>query len=125
MRMIIPIVLPAALIVAISGAAGQGRADQRASRPPVFAQCAGCHSIEPGRNVFGPSLAGLSGRRAGSLPGYDYSLALRDSRIVWNEKTLDLWLRGPGKMVPGTRMPFSGIQDPAARKAVVAYLLSI
>ena len=95
------------------------------SRPPAFAQCASCHSIEPGKTVFGPSLHGVGGRKAGSLPGYDYSPALKKAKITWNAATLDRWLASPQKTVPGTRMPFGGIQDPAARRALVTYLLSL
>jgi cytochrome c len=67
----------------------------------------------------------VGGRRAGSLPGFDYSAALRNSRITWNAATLDRWLASPQKTVPGTRMPFGGIRDRAARKALVDYLLTI
>lgn len=98
---------------------------QAQSRPPAFAQCASCHSTEPGKTVFGPSLYGIAGRPAGSLPGYDYSPALKRSRITWNAATLDRWLASPQKTVPGTRMPFGGIQDPATRKALVRFLLSL
>lgn len=93
--------------------------------PSAFAQCAGCHSVQPGRNLFGPSLSRISGRKAGSLPGFSYSDSLRKSGIVWNEATLDRWLSGPRKMVPGTKMPFPGISDPLRRKEVVNYLLTL
>ncbi len=99
---------------------------QTAPRPaPVFAPCASCHSIEPGKTVFGPSLAGISGRKAASLPGYAYSPALKSSRLTWNAATLDRWLRDPRKLVPGTKMPFGGIADAKTRKAVVDYLLTL
>lgn len=102
-----------------------GRAAAAPVRPAAFAQCAACHSAEPGKTVFGPSLYGVAGRRAGSLPGYDYSPALRNARITWNAQTLDRWLTAPQKTVPGTRMPFGGIQERASRKAVIDYLLSL
>lgn len=98
---------------------------QAQSRPPAFAQCASCHSVEPGKTVFGPSLHGVGGRKAGSLPGYDYSPALKKAKITWNAATLDRWLAGPAKAVPGTKMPFGGVQDPATRRALVTYLLSL
>lgn len=93
--------------------------------PPAFTQCAACHTVQPGRNAFGPSLAGLSGRRAATLPGYAYSEALKKSGLTWNAATLDRWLKGPQKLVPGTRMPFGGIPDAARRKQVVDYLLKL
>ena len=95
------------------------------ARPAAFAQCLACHTITPGKNGFGPSLAGIAGRKAASLPGYAYSEALKKSGISWNAATLDRWLTSPQKMVPGTRMPFAGIADPARRKQLVDYLLTL
>ena len=94
-------------------------------RPAVFAQCAACHSVQPGKHLFGPSLAGVAGRRAGSLPGYAYSPALKTAGLTWNAATLDRWLPAPRKVVPGTAMPFAGIAGRAPRKAVVDYLLTL
>lgn len=95
------------------------------ARPAAFAVCAGCHSTQAGKTVFGPSLAGIGGRRAGTLEGYAYSPALKSSGLTWNAKTLDRWLTAPKKMVPGTKMPFNGIQDRATRDQVIAYLLKL
>jgi cytochrome c len=91
------------------------------SPPPAFAVCSSCHAVAPDAHGVGPSLAGVWGRKAGSLPGYAYSGALKTSGIVWNEQTLDAWLAAPMKMVPGTRMVV-GIPNPEARKAVIDYL---
>ena len=93
--------------------------------PAAFAQCAACHSVEPGRTVFGPSLAGIAGRRAGSVPGYAYSPALAKSGLTWNAKTLDRWLAGPQRLVPGTKMPFAGMTNAAQRRQVVDYLMTL
>lgn len=100
-------------------------AGQSVTAPPAFAQCAACHSTQPGKTVFGPSLSGVAGRKAGSLPGYAYSPAIKASRLTWNAATLDRWLKDPKKLVPGTRMPFGGIADAKARKAVVDYLMGL
>lgn len=86
----------------------------------VYAQCQICHQID--RNAIGPRHRGLFGRKAGGLPDYVYSAALRNSGIVWNEATLDQWLQGPANMVPGTKMIFSGLADPQERADVIAYL---
>jgi len=102
-----------------------GPASAQKARPAAFAQCAGCHATESGKNLFGPSLAGVGGRRAGSLAGYAYSPALKASGLTWNAKTLDRWLTSPKKTVPGTKMPFNGIQDPKSREQVIAYLLTL
>jgi cytochrome c len=86
----------------------------------LYAQCQICHTIQ--RNSIGPRHLGLFGRKAGSLPDYNYSAALKNSGIVWDERTLDQWLRGPAAMVPGTKMVFSGISDPEERADIIAYL---
>lgn len=125
MRATIWLTLTAAATSLVALAAQPGQASTAPPRPAAFAQCAGCHSTEPGKNLFGPSLAGISKRRAASLPGYAYSPALKKSGITWNAKSLDRWLTAPQKAVPGTRMPLGGVQDPATRKALVDYLLTI
>ena len=88
----------------------------------VFAnQCSSCHTIEVGKNGFGPSLAGVYERKAGSLAGYTYSPAMVQSGLTWNEKTLDLFLTSSTKEVPGTSMPVS-LPNAADRANVIAYL---
>jgi cytochrome c len=89
----------------------------------AFQRCVACHSVEPGAsNRFGPSLNGVVGRKVASLPGYNFSTALRAQNFVWSEAQLDKWLKNPRALVPGTTMPFAGISDAAERKAVIAYL---
>lgn len=89
----------------------------------VYERCAGCHSIEANRT--GPQHCGLFGRRAGTAPGYDnYSPALRNSKIIWNEKTLDTFLTQPMKAVPGTSMGYAGISDAGERADLIAWLRS-
>lgn len=95
------------------------------TRPAAFAPCAVCHSVDPGRNGIGPSLAAVAGRKAASLPGFNYSNALRASGLTWDAESLDKWLTSPQRAVPGTRMPFAGIPDAARRKEVVDYLLTL
>lgn len=95
------------------------------ARPIAFAQCAACHSTQPGKIVLGPSLAALNGRRAGSLEGFAYSAGLKSSGIIWDAKSLDRWLTSPKKTVPGTKMLFNGVQDRAARQQIIAYLLTL
>ena len=88
-----------------------------------FRACAACHSLEPGRNMTGPSLAQLWGRTAGSLPNFDrYSSALKSSGIVWNDQTLEQWLTDPQHLVPNNEMPFEGIKDASVRVDLLAYL---
>jgi cytochrome c len=89
----------------------------------LFQACAACHSIEPGRHLTGPSLAGVVGKKAGTAEGFRrYSDALKSADLVWNEGTLDAWLADPAALVPGNLMTFPGIKDPAARQDLIAYL---
>lgn len=83
------------------------------------AKCGACHSLD--ENRIGPKHRGVFGRKAGAVPGFHYTAALKNSGIVWNEKTLDRWLQGPTKMVPGTAMGFQ-LRDPQERADVIAYL---
>lgn len=85
-----------------------------------FAQrCAACHALD--HNKAGPMLGGVFGRKAGSVPGYNYSPALHSSGLTWSADDLDHWLVGPRDFVPGTRMPVK-ILDPATRKDIISYL---
>ena len=89
----------------------------------VFQACAACHSLEPERNMTGPTLAGVLHRRAGTLPSFDrYSPALKASQIEWNDKTLDAWIADPQRLVPGNQMTFPGIKDAQQRRDLIAFL---
>jgi cytochrome c len=78
---------------------------------PVRA-CVPCHALVPDRNTTGPSLAEVWNRRAGSLPGFSrYSPALKSSGIVWNDDTLDEWIKDPQHFIPGNTMTFPGMKD--------------
>jgi cytochrome c len=87
----------------------------------VYSRCLACHSLEYHRT--GPKHCGLFGRRAGTAAGYEeYSAAMRRSKIVWNEKTLDRFLADPLKVVPGTTMTYAGVEDAKDRADLIAYL---
>ena len=89
----------------------------------AFRACAPCHSLEPDRNMTGPSLANLWGRRAGGLASFPrYSPALRSSGITWNDASLNEWIRDPQRFVPGNDMTFQGIKDGKERAGLVAFL---
>ena len=101
--------------LAAPGDAARGQQDFRA--------CAPCHSLEPDRNMTGPSLAGLWGRKAGSLPSFErYSDALKSSGIIWDDRSLDGWLTDPDRMVPDNEMPFNGIKAARDRADLLAFL---
>lgn len=98
---------------------------QQGGKPPAFAQCAACHSVEKGMHGVGPSLVGVFGTKAGDVPGYAFSDAMMGSGLIWDDKTLDTYLTNPMKVVPGTRMTYAGMSDPADRKAVIDYLKTL
>jgi cytochrome c len=70
----------------------------------------------------GPRHCGLFGRRAGSVPGFPYSAAMRESRIVWTRESLDRFIADPMGTVPGTLMGYDGVRDPVERAQLLAYL---
>jgi cytochrome c len=86
------------------------------------AKCAACHAVDA--SIAGPAHRGVYGRKAGSLPGFAYSPALRASRIVWNEKTLNRWLSNPEKLIPGQQMGVS-VADEKERQDLIAYLKTL
>jgi cytochrome c oxidase assembly protein Cox11 len=82
-------------------------------------RCSACHALDS--NKTGPMLAGVVGRKAGSVPGYHYSPALQAAGLVWSEDSLNQWLTDPKKFVPGARMPVRVLDSPS-RRDLVAYL---
>ena len=109
------------LVIALqpaSAAEGDPARGQRA-----FAACAPCHSLEPNKNMTGPSLAELWNRQAGTLPTFmPYSPALKSSGIIWNETSLDPWLTDPQGFIPENHMTFRGIKDDPVRADLLAFL---
>ena len=92
----------------------------------IFSQCAACHSIQPGEHMTGPSLSHVWKRKAATAEGFRrYSDALKAAGLTWNETTLDRWLSGAEKLVPGTSMAFPGIADERARHDVIAFLKAV
>lgn len=114
--------LAAALIPAAALLPKPAAADPKPDGAALYqSKCGGCHSIATNR--IGPAHQGLFGRKAGTVPGYQYSSALKASQIVWNDKTLDRWLSGPQRMVSGSKM-FAVVPNQAERTAIISYLRS-
>jgi nitrite reductase (NO-forming) len=88
----------------------------------VFRKCQACHSLDPGKDILGPSLARIIGRKSGSEPNYSYSPAMKAANLVWDGKTLDSYLADPQRIVPGNKMPFPGLKTDQDRADVIAFL---
>ena len=114
-------ILALALLVGAAGSA-QAAGDPVAGEK-VFNTCRQCHKIgTEGANFYGPSLNGIVGRKAGTVPGYDYSDANLNSGIVWTEDALRVYVRQPREAMPGTDMTFKGLKDPKEIEDLIAYL---
>ena len=112
--------LAAASLLLMSSAQAQDATAGKA----VFAQCTACHSID-GSNGAGPSLQGISGRKAGSFAGFRYSRAMKNASTIWDAASLDAYIANPQAALPGNVMPFSGLPDAKQRGDLVAYLLTL
>lgn len=113
-----------AVVLAIKDASGADMSGDPTKGEAVFRQCQTCHVREIGVNKVGPSLAGVVGRPAGSIPGFRYSEANKGSGITWTEQELYIYLENPKAKVPGTIMAFVGIKDSQKRADLIAYLKS-
>ena len=87
----------------------------------VFKKCVACHSLQEGKNKMGPSLHNLLDRKAGSVAGYRYSKAMKNSGVVWDEESLDKFLTKPRKFIPKTKMSFRGIKKKSLRDALISF----
>ena len=131
--------LIAAALAAVScGERNGGGASSEAAAPltieeqgrRAFSACAICHSVkdptEPGyASLVGPSLFGVVGAPSAHLSGYDYSRAMRDANLVWDDATLDAFLQNPQQIVPRTRMAFAGEPNVERRQAIIAFLKTL
>ena len=113
-------VLSAALLLAGLGAA---QAQDAAAGEKVFAQCRACHQVgESAKNAVGPVLNGLFGRHSGSVEGYNYSPANKNSGITWDEAVFKEYIQNPRAKIPGTKMVYAGLKDEQRINDLVAYL---
>ncbi len=108
----------AAAMIALSPAAAQA-ADAEAGKA-VFKKCMACHQVD--KNAVGPMMKGVIGRKAGTVEGYQYSDAMKNSGLTWDAATIKEYLADPKKKVPGNKMVFAGIKDPTDEENLIAYL---
>ncbi|GGB83284.1 hypothetical protein GCM10011352_06410 [Marinobacterium zhoushanense] len=91
----------------------------------VFHKCEACHTIDSAKNGFGPDLHGVVGRKAGTVPRFAYSDALKNSGLTWTEDNLRQWVVDNEGLVPGTRMRHVSVSDPVEQDYLIAFLKSL
>jgi cytochrome c len=98
-------------------------AQDPAAGEKVFAQCRACHQVgETAKNTVGPMLNGLFGRKAGTVEGYNYTPANKNSGLTWDEATFREYIKDPKAKVPGTKMVYAGLKDEKRVGDLIAYL---
>ena len=108
-----------AVLASSSSALAAG--DATAGKSVFASHCAVCHSTQPGVNKIGPSLAGIVGSKSGTVPGFEFSTAMKNAHITWDDANLDKFLANPVGFVPGTKM-FVNLPSETDRQNVIAYL---
>ena len=111
--------LAAGLTIAAGAAQAQGDA---AEGERVFNRCRACHVVDQEQNRIGPHLVGIFGRQAGSVEGFNYSDAMKESGITWDDETLTEYLMNPRDYIPGNRMAFAGLRNEEEIQNLLAYL---
>ena len=119
-RPIIALLLVLPLLAVAEQGAPAKKSDAYIRGEKVYERCAACHALDSDRT--GPRHCGIVGRRAGSVPGFSYSPAMRRSKIVWTEENLDRFLKAPVAAIPGTAMGYDGIKDDRERHDLIRYL---
>lgn len=117
------LVICSAAVALACTATSCAQAQDAAAGEKVFMLCRACHQIGPGaKNLIGPELNGLFGRKAGSVEGFDYSDAMKNSGITWDDATFAAFIKDPEGKVPDTKMTFPGIKDDTRIKNLAAYI---
>lgn len=118
-------ILTVSVLLAASAAVFAEPMEAAAGKKVFNHHCDACHSEDSSKNTFGPTLAGIVGRKAASLPRFAYSDAMKDSGLVWSEGNLRKWIANNEKLVPGTRMRHVSITDTAEQNYLIAYLKTL
>lgn len=87
--------------------------------------CFICHTADAGKNKIGPSLFGVVGRKAGTVPGFAYSEAMKAAGITWDDEAIDKYIADPKKFMPGNKMAYAGVKKADERKEIIAYLKTL
>jgi cytochrome c len=111
--------------VALLSAAGVRAQDAQDGEALFKKQCVVCHTTEAGKNKIGPTLAGIVGQKAGQVPGFAYSDAMKSSGITWTPENITKYLADPKGFMPGNKMVFAGIKKADDEKAMIAYLSTL
>ena len=98
--------------------------DPTAGEKVYASHCAVCHTTTRGENKIGPSLAGIVGSKSGTVPGFEFSTAMKDANVTWDDANLDKFLANPTGFVHGTKM-FVNLPSEADRQNVIAYLRTL
>jgi cytochrome c len=110
-------------VALVSGSVAWAQDAKRGQK--LFDECAACHSPDrAAKDTVGPALHGVIGRKAGEGTEFRYSPAMKRSGITWNADTLNNFIADPQKLVPGNRMPYSGLPEAKDRADLLAYLQS-
>lgn len=100
--------------------------DQAAEGAKLYKRvCFACHATEAGQNKIGPSLFGVAGRKAGDVPGFGYSEAMKAASITWDDEAIDGYIADPKKFMPGNKMVYAGLKKEEERKEIIAYLKTL
>ncbi len=110
-------------LAALLLSAASSTAQDLAAGETSYKKCAPCHSIGEGaKNKVGPQLNGLANRKSGTIEGFNYTEANKNSGIVWNEQSFAEYIKDPKAKIPGTKMVFAGIKNDAEIKSLWAYM---
>lgn len=110
-------------LFALVAVAPHAQAQNAEAGERVYLQCRACHQVgETARNLVGPKLNGLFGRKSGTVEGYSYSAANKNANITWDEATFREYIVNPRGRVPGTKMVFAGLKNPQQVSDLIAYL---
>jgi len=109
-------------VLAVAGGPALAQDGDPAAGEKVFNKCKACHVLDEQKNRVGPYLLGIIGRPAGTAEGFNYSPAMKDSGIVWDETTISEYVADPRAYVPGNRMAFAGLKSEEDINDLIAYL---